>query len=295
MVKTRRLKGRALQPIIVNFLYKFIGCFYKKVFFSKLLCPYSHSHPLAFFSDGYEQFFTFPSSSCPAGIRVCVQEDLRQFAFLGYFLINTTMFFHTLTLMRFFLYSKHLGPLVMALYKTIVSVGHFFIVVLVFMLPIGVVIENLILPNNRQSSENLGLLQYVLKAAFKPYFMLYGEAFLSEVTIDMYENPDDCRSALDTSELPRCPETTVLSTMVTASFMLVSNLILLNILIAVFTEKYQDVQHNINTVWTNGRLDVVLEDYHYLPLGPFFGGMFQLLLIVWFLICAAIRLPKAPI
>ena len=205
------------------------------------------------------------------------------------------MFFQALTLMRFFLYSKHLGPLVMALYKTIVSVGHFFIVVLVFMLPIGVVLENLILPNNGQSSGNLGLLQYVLKAAFKPYFMLYGEAFLSEVTIDAYENPDDCRSALDTSDLPRCPETTVLSTMVTACFMLVSNLILLNILIAVFTEKYQDVQHNINTVWTNGRLDVVLEDYHYLPLGPFFGGMFQLLLIVWFLICAAIRLPKDPI
>ena len=255
----------------------------------KLVCLNSHSHPLAFFSKGYEQFFAFPSSSCPVGAGVCFQENLRWFAFLGYFLINTTMFFLTLTLMRFFLYSKHLGPMVMALYKTIVSVGHFFIVVLVFMLPIGVVLENLILPNN---GANNGLLKYVLKSTFKPYFMLYGEAFLSEVTIDAYENPDDCRSALDTENLPRCPETTVLSTMVTAFFMLVSNLILLNILIAVFTEKYQDVQHNINTVWTNGRLDVVLEDYHYLPLGPFFGGMFQLLLIIWFLMCAAIRLPK---
>ena len=183
--------------------------------------------------------------------------------------------------------------MVMALYKTIVSVGHFFIVVLVFLLPIGVVLENLILPNNGQSFGNLGLLKYVLKAAFKPYFMLYGEAFLSEVTIDKYENPDDCRGVLeDTSDLPRCPETTVLSTMVTAFFMLCSNLILLNILIAVFTEKYQDVQHNINTVWTNGRLDVVLEDYHYLPGGPFLGGLFQLLLISWFLLCATIRLPK---
>ena len=183
--------------------------------------------------------------------------------------------------------------MVMALYKTIVSVGHFFIVVLVFLLPIGVVLENLILPNNGQSFGNLSLLKYVLKAAFKPYFMLYGEAFLSEVTIDKYENPDDCRGVLeDTSALPRCPETTVLSTMVTAFFMLCSNLILLNILIAVFTEKYQDVQHNINTVWTNGRLDVVLEDYHYLPGGPFLGGLFQLLLIIWFLLCAAIRVPK---
>ena len=45
----------------------------------------------------------------------------------------------------------HLGPMVMALYKTIVSVGHFFIVVLVFMLPIGVVLENLILHRDSQS------------------------------------------------------------------------------------------------------------------------------------------------
>ena len=86
-----------------------------------------------------------------------------------------------------------------------------------------------------------------------------------------------------------CPDRNSLSTVLTAVYMFISNLILLNILIAIFTDTYKNVSTNIRKVWTNGRYDVILEDYHYMPFGPIFGGILQFGLILWFLFCAIIR------
>ena len=86
-----------------------------------------------------------------------------------------------------------------------------------------------------------------------------------------------------------CPDRNSLSTVLTAVYMFISNLILLNILIAIFTDTYKNVSTNIRKVWTNGRYDVILEDYHYMPFGPIIGGILQFGLILWFLFCGIIR------
>ena len=73
--------------------------------------------------------------------------------------------------------------------------------------------------------------------------------------------------------------------------MFISNLILVNILIAIFTDTYKNINRNIRRVWTNGRYEVILEDYHYMPYGPAIGGIVQLLLIFWFIGCSVVRIP----
>jgi hypothetical protein len=110
-----------------------------------------------------------------------------------------------------------------------------------------------------------------------------------------FANPFICISTLlkafNEENLIKCPEINSISTVITGIYMLVSNLILLNILIAIFTDTYKNVNQNIRKVWTNGRYDVILEDYHYMPFGPIIGGIIQLCLILWFLLCCLIRFP----
>lgn len=104
--------------------------------------------------------------------------------------------------------------------------------------------------------------------------------------------PHVTKPVLDLTHHIKCPERNTLSTVFTGIYMFVSNLILLNILIAIFTDTYKNVNTNIRKVWTNGRYDVILEDYHYMPFGPILGGLIQFYLILWFVGCCLIRLPS---
>ena len=72
-----------------------------------------------------------------------------------------------------------------------------------------------------------------------------------------------------------------------------------------FNDTYRNVKNNARMIWATERYKFLIEgqaknyaltnnkttfsEYHYLPMGPIFGGFLQVLLCIWFLICLTLR------
>lgn len=82
--------------------------------------------------------------------------------------------------------------MLVALKKTLMDVGAFFIILLIFMLPYGIMQQSTVLPNSVEDQSLEKLAASLLRAFFKPYFQLYGEIFVSESTNYDYEQIDYC-------------------------------------------------------------------------------------------------------
>ena len=96
------------------------------------------------------------------------------------------------------------------------------------------------MPNNTEYYGWNELLDNLSQILFKPFFSLFGEIFLKDRTNYGHEFPERCIEPIAHAELAHgavlCPERNTWSTILTGLYMFGTNLILLNILIAIFTD-----------------------------------------------------------
>jgi hypothetical protein len=78
--------------------------------------------------------------------------------------------------------------MLVALKKTLVDVGAFVMILLVFMLPYGIMQQNTVFPNGLEDPDLSSVIQYLTTSFLKPYFQLYGEIFIAESTDYAFEN-----------------------------------------------------------------------------------------------------------
>ncbi|KAJ7363533.1 Transient receptor putative cation channel sub M member 7 [Desmophyllum pertusum] len=142
--------------------------------------------------------------------------------------------------------SINLGPYVVMIGRMTVDMLYFLLIMVVFLLAYGVAQQAILYPDEAASwSMVSGIL-------FRPYFQVYGELF-----VDAPDTLSKTTTAFDTPRRDNHGDTIVLFIM--AFYLLVANILLLNLLIAIFNNTFSSVQANANQIWKYQRYYLVME------------------------------------
>ncbi|XP_074651257.1 transient receptor potential cation channel subfamily M member 3-like [Tubulanus polymorphus] len=146
--------------------------------------------------------------------------------------------------------NKYLGPYVMMVGKMVVDMLTFIVILLIVLMSFGVCRQSLL---NPYEEPNWRLVRDIY---LMPYFMLYGEVYAPEID-------PECGGQ---GEVP-CHPGRWLTPAIMAVYLLVANILLINLLIAVFNSTFQAVNGISRQVWKFQRYSLTLE-YEQKPLLP---------------------------
>ncbi|KAI0215316.1 Transient receptor potential cation channel subfamily M member 3 [Lamellibrachia satsuma] len=167
-----------------------------------------------------------------------------------------------LRFLQVFFINKNIGPKVIIVRRMVTDVMFFVCILLVFMVSYGTVSQALRYPNSPLS---WSLLRDVISY---PFWFVLGQ-FNQE---EMEGNVGECTSDPDVSSashgLPRCPETSWLLVPISGAYLVIANILLLNLLIAMFSNTFQNVQDQSETLWRYYLYDLIYEYFDKPALPP---------------------------
>ncbi|CAH0590480.1 unnamed protein product [Chrysodeixis includens] len=147
--------------------------------------------------------------------------------------------------------NKYLGPLVTMMGKMVKNMIYFVVLLLVVLMSFGVARQAILYPDEEASWH------LIREIFFQPYFMLYGEVFAPEIDPKCGKNPGE----------PKCVTGRWITPVVMTIYLLVANILLINLLIAVFNNIFNEVNEVSHQVWMFQRFTVVME-YERKPVLP---------------------------
>ncbi|XP_028517955.1 transient receptor potential cation channel subfamily M member 2 isoform X2 [Exaiptasia diaphana] len=155
--------------------------------------------------------------------------------------------------LQIFSVNRHLGPRLVMIRKMMDDLKQFVIILLVFLIAYGISLEAIMFPGPGEFARNdtWKSIQGVLEL---PYWQMYGELFLDEIK---GEKPGDFGAVSPTGKQ--------ISPLLLALFMLLANVLLLNLLIAIFSYTFELIQEDSDKVWKFQRYDLV-QEYHSRPI-----------------------------
>ncbi|CAG9862478.1 unnamed protein product [Phyllotreta striolata] len=146
--------------------------------------------------------------------------------------------------------NKYLGPLVTMMGKMVKNMIYFIVLLLIILMSFGVSRQAILYPNKEPTWD------IARDVFFEPYFMLYGEVFASEIDPKCGEGTEE-----------KCETGRWISPVIMSIYLLVANILLINLLIAVFNNIFNEVNAIAHQVWMFQRFTVVME-YEQKPLLP---------------------------
>ncbi|XP_070209328.1 transient receptor potential cation channel subfamily M member 3-like isoform X2 [Littorina saxatilis] len=169
-------------------------------------------------------------------------------------LYSVTIVLCFLRCLQFFYAFPSIGPKVIMIQKMMTDMLPFLAIVLVFVIGFGVAFHANIFPN---APADWSILANVL---YFPYFHIFGELFLDnlegEEVDGCVKNETQKRNGLITP----CPEKTPAAlSMFLAVYLILTNILLVNLLIAMFSYKFQKVEELSLNAWRLNRLSLVHE------------------------------------
>ncbi|XP_044746513.1 transient receptor potential cation channel trpm isoform X5 [Coccinella septempunctata] len=147
--------------------------------------------------------------------------------------------------------NKYLGPLVTMMGKMVKNMIYFVVLLLIVLMSFGVTRQAI---NNPDQEASWSIARDVF---LEPYFMLYGEVYANK--IDPTCGPG--------GEEPVCRTGRWITPFIMSIYLLVANILLINLLIAVFNNIFNEVNAVSHQVWMFQRFTVVME-YEQKPLLP---------------------------
>ncbi|XP_067933259.1 transient receptor potential cation channel subfamily M member 3-like isoform X2 [Watersipora subatra] len=212
--------------------------------------PSKFSHKVAvFFSDAWNIMDMFSLPTFWAAVVLSFQED-KEWFLTGRVLYSVNIIFWYIRILELFAVSKNLGPYVVIIGKLIVDMLNFIVILLIVLMSFGVARQSLRNPypeGNWQSARDIFL---------EPYFMLYGEVYAGDI-----DPPCGNGTGLE------CLPGRWITPLIMSAYLLVANILLLNLLIAVFNNTYQRISQNSREIWMFQRYSLTLE-YEIKPLFP---------------------------
>uniref|UniRef100_A0A8B9CRA5 Transient receptor potential cation channel subfamily M member 3 n=1 Tax=Anser brachyrhynchus TaxID=132585 RepID=A0A8B9CRA5_9AVES len=142
--------------------------------------------------------------------------------------------------------NKYLGPYVMMIGKMMIDMMYFVIIMLVVLMSFGVARQAILFPNEEPSWKLAKNIFYM------PYWMIYGEVFADQI---------------DRKQLPPCKTGAWIVPAIMACYLLVANILLVNLLIAVFNNTFFEVKSISNQVWKFQRYQLIMT-FHERPVLP---------------------------
>ncbi|XP_012260882.2 transient receptor potential cation channel trpm isoform X3 [Athalia rosae] len=147
--------------------------------------------------------------------------------------------------------NKYLGPLVTMMGKMVKNMIYFVVLLLVVLMSFGVARQAILFPNSEPKWR-------ILRDIFiEPYFMLYGEVYADNIDPDCGDEP---------GMIPCLPGRWI-TPLAMSVYLLVANILLINLLIAVFNNIFNEVNAVAHQVWMFQRFTVVME-YEQKPVLP---------------------------
>jgi transient receptor potential cation channel subfamily M member 2 len=156
--------------------------------------------------------------------------------------------------LHFSLLFPSLGPKIVMMQKMIHDLKYFMVILMTFVLGFGISLKAILFPSNEFNLETL------LEIFNIAYWPIYGElALLETLNDEACKNGtlDDCASR----------SSVITGYFILMIYMIIANVLLLNILIAMFSNTYEDIQKDSDIIWKNQRYDLLCE-YLSFPLLP---------------------------
>nr|XP_047126615.1 transient receptor potential cation channel subfamily M member 3 [Hydra vulgaris] len=146
-----------------------------------------------------------------------------------------------------------LGPYVIMISKMFKDMVNFMLILFVFLVAYGISAASILVP------QDAGF-DMIINAFFHPYFNIYGELFVDR-------DPGDAnKTRFGTPQTNNYSEP--IAWVLLGCYLLVANVLLLNLLIAIFNNTFEEVQANADTIWKFERFNLVLEYANRPPLIP---------------------------
>ncbi|KAK2839691.1 hypothetical protein Q5P01_013431 [Channa striata] len=173
-----------------------------------------------------------------------------------------------LRLMAIFTISRTLGPKIIIVKKMMMDLFFFMFLLSIWVVAYGVAKQGILIQNDNR-------LDWIIRGAvYEPYLIIFGNV---PTNIDKTSFDINSCSVNATDPLkPKCPmldenQTPVfpewLTIIILCVYLLFANILLLNLLIAIFNFTFQEVQDNTDRIWKFQRYDLIKE-YHSRPAAP---------------------------
>ncbi|XP_018316097.1 transient receptor potential cation channel trpm isoform X1 [Mycetomoellerius zeteki] len=147
--------------------------------------------------------------------------------------------------------NKYFGPLVTMMGKMVKNMIYFVVLLLVVLMSFGVARQAILNPNADPKWR-------IIRDIFmEPYFMLYGEVYADNIDPDCGDEPG----------MVQCLPGRWITPAAMSVYLLVANILLINLLIAVFNNIFNEVNAIAHQVWMFQRFTVVME-YEQKPVLP---------------------------
>ncbi|XP_077980205.1 transient receptor potential cation channel subfamily M member-like 2 [Glandiceps talaboti] len=175
-------------------------------------------------------------------------------------------------------FQKEIGPKIIMIKKMLEDLVFFVVILIVFIMAFGVACEALLYPNHEPS------LMLIPKVIYKPYWQMYGELFLEEMEGRLDNETCYSEPRLNGHCPPMDNNYRWVVPLLTAVYMLISNVLLLNLLIAMFSFIFQKVNDKSETIWRFYRYELVYEYFDRPTLVPpliLFNHLWRLL---WYIV-----------
>uniref|UniRef100_A0A8C4I0B4 Transient receptor potential cation channel, subfamily M, member 1b n=1 Tax=Dicentrarchus labrax TaxID=13489 RepID=A0A8C4I0B4_DICLA len=153
--------------------------------------------------------------------------------------------------------NKYLGPYVMMIGKMMIDMMYFVVIMLVVLMSFGVARQAILHPDEEPTWRLARNIFYM------PYWMIYGEVFADSIDPPCGEHLYD----EDGKKLPPCIPGAWLTPALMACYLLVANILLVNLLIAVFNNTFFEVKSISNQVWKFQRYQLIMT-FHDRPILP---------------------------
>ncbi|XP_047448946.1 transient receptor potential cation channel subfamily M member 3 isoform X17 [Mugil cephalus] len=154
--------------------------------------------------------------------------------------------------------NKYLGPYVMMIGKMMIDMMYFVIIMLVVLMSFGVARQAILHPNEDPSW------MLARNIFFMPYWMIYGEVFADQIDPPCGQNITEDGVVVT---LPPCKTGAWIVPAIMACYLLVANILLVNLLIAVFNNTFFEVKSISNQVWKFQRYQLIMT-FHERPVLP---------------------------
>lgn len=161
-------------------------------------------------------------------------------------------------LLQIFSVNKNLGPKLVMIRKMLHDLKYFIFILAIFIVGYGIAFQSVRFPNTSFGTAIAGVLN-------KPYWQMYGELFIEEIL----EDPKNCSTGkpvcMTGGDEPCSSDYgKYVAPIYMALYMLFTNILLLNLLIAIFNYTFEKVQDASDKVWKFQRYELILE-YHDRP------------------------------
>ncbi|XP_071965628.1 transient receptor potential cation channel subfamily M member 3-like [Antedon mediterranea] len=163
---------------------------------------------------------------------------------------SASCFLFYVRLLRMYAVNTNLGPKMVMIRKMIHELVFFLCILLVFMVGYGVASQSLLFPNQTNVPAAITRIFYM------PYFQILGELFLDTLIAEILFSTccDD-----PNQDLQPCPKKHIFVSVLFGIYLLIGNVLLLNLLIAIFSFVFDEVQSKALQIWRYERYALVME------------------------------------